>query len=107
MVGGQLDAPNETRFGTGARERLRKLIEVTLQAGDFDEAERTADVREREEMAAIRAALPVVEVVDGVLAAVAPPPQPIESDVERMNRVNAANAPPRYYLQNYDEPAAQ
>jgi hypothetical protein len=57
MVGGQPDAPT-SRFDGKARERLRQLIERTVMAGEVDVAECMADIREREEMAAIVAAAP-------------------------------------------------
>jgi hypothetical protein len=51
--------PAETRFGPSARARLRELIEKTVLRDDPHEAERLRQVREREEQAAIAAALPV------------------------------------------------
>lgn len=110
------------RFDGNARERLRRLIETTVLAGEADEAVRMADVREREEMAACAAAAPDGWKPAGGVArddsdvphpllvapaapasgtpAVAPasPPRPqrLESDVERMDRINSTPAlPPR------------
>jgi hypothetical protein len=87
--------PAETRrFGPDHRERLRQLIERTVLAGEVDEAERLR-VREREEAAALAAALPVE-----ATKAVAPPPESSPTNVVPIDATARANAnlPPAHYL---------
>jgi hypothetical protein len=61
MVGGQPDKPTEERFGSDARERLRKLIENVMRIGEARDAENEATTALRDEAQAIAAAS-----VDGV-----------------------------------------
>jgi hypothetical protein len=100
MCGGNLVETPATRFGASHRERLRALIEKTLATDEVAEAERMADIYDREEMAAIIAAGGNVEAApapaSSVPAPVAlPPPRPL-TDIEKMDRVNSKPAlPPR------------
>lgn len=86
--------PPETRFGSEHRERLRRIIEKTLQADDMNKA----DVLAREELAAIAAA-------DTTPAPVIPPPPvtpPPPDNVVPIDGIARANAnrPPANYLRD-------
>jgi hypothetical protein len=76
LMGGNPAAP-PTRFNDEHKAKLRKLIEAAMRGDEANEAMRTADIREREEMAAILAA-------GGDIAAAAPDwqPAPAGGDVE-------------------------
>ena len=93
MVGGNPASPpptETTRFGPNARERLRRLIETTLQANDVAEAERLRDVREREEMAAALAA--------GAFVAAAAPAPAAPTPVASLPSEPPANVVSLHYL---------
>jgi hypothetical protein len=111
MVGGNPASP-AARFDGNARERLRKLIEKTLMAGDADDAARDAELMWREEQAAVAAASPdgtiVVHARRSAEVASAPAePAPSEKEHQTSNQppLPPRDAPiPRHYLANYDEP---
>jgi hypothetical protein len=92
----------ETRFGPNARQRLRDLIEKTVLRDDPYETERLRVVREREEQAAIAAALPVEA------TKAAPPPQSPRSDnvvpIDGAARANSALPPLGYLRDDQREP---
>jgi hypothetical protein len=101
MVGGNPEALPPARFGVDHKARLKELIERTVLAASVDdpgEAERTAELMKREEMAAVIAA-------GGIEPAPAPsPPAPIMPDnvVQLSDAAERANSalPPKGYLKD-------
>jgi hypothetical protein len=111
MVGGNPSFP-PSRFDGNARERLRKLIERTVLAGDAVGHERDAELMWREEQAAILAAGGDVEAAASsvpslvepqgtapVTSPPTPPPRPL-TDNERMDATNSRPVP-KEYLADY------
>jgi hypothetical protein len=115
--------PAETRFGPSHRERLQALIENALRGNEVEDDEAMRDIYEREEMAAIAASqvdykpsereanpncvggraqsvgeLPAPSSPSAAPADAAPMPAPkpqrVETDLERMARVNAEPSNP-------------
>jgi hypothetical protein len=88
----------EARFGNEHRARLRDLIERTVLASTPDE---DADTMQREEAAAVAAALPI-DTAQAAPVAPSPPPSARADNVVPIDGTARANAnrPPDHYLKD-------